>query len=107
MLGAVLGMALGMAAPAQAGPRWVDATAGKAPAGDERCVDIRSIRKDEKGLTWFRQTACATRKEISTEGVDCATLKAYFVDKTGALQENAYRKDSPYSVMVAWVCARK
>ncbi|MBS0298264.1 MAG: hypothetical protein JSR45_18340 [Proteobacteria bacterium] len=107
MLGVIAGVVLMAGAPATAGARWLDTSEGHSLADPARCVDVRSIRKDDKGLTWYRQTECSTRKEISTDGVDCATLKAYYHDKAGALQENPYRKDSPYGVMVAWVCARK
>jgi len=107
MLSAIVGMMLMAGPPAESRPRWVDATAGRALPGEDRCVDVRSIRKDDKGLIWFRQTACATRVEISSDAADCATMKVYYADKSGALQENLYKKASPFGAMVEWVCARQ
>jgi hypothetical protein len=113
MLTLALSLALFAADPAPAPaapagrPRWMDTSLGQLPPADARCVNIHSVKADEKGLIWFDQTACGTRIEISNDGVDCATMKAYWRDRGGALQENLYKPGSPFAVMLTWVCAHK
>jgi hypothetical protein len=108
MLTLALALALAAADPAPAArPRWMDTSLGQLPPEDARCVNIRSLNTDAKGLIWFDQTACATRREISNDGVDCATMKAFWRDRSGALQENLYKPGSPFAVMLTWVCAHK